>query len=315
MPTTTIVRTKELRRVLRSAGSHWVGNGFPVKSLFSYPSLGSALSPFLLLDYAAPYEFEATTERHGVGAHPHRGFETVTVVYAGEVEHRDSAGGGGCIGPGDVQWMTAGSGLVHEEFHGRNYAAQGGPFEMVQLWVNLPTKYKMSAPRYQGIESSQIPTVKLPHGHGTVRVIAGSYAGNFADAYSHDSGHDSAQTDGPAQTFSPIHVWDMRLKASPREFELAVPEGFTTLLVVLKGTVKVQAEGMMQPIRPAEVALFDRSGETLRLNCSEDVSALLLMGEPLDEPIVGSGPFVMNTPAEIRQAMADYQDGKMGHLN
>lgn len=311
MSMATALRMKELRRVLRATAGHWVGNGFPVYSLFSYPKLGSVLSPFLMLDYAAPHNFEPTTERRGVGEHPHRGFETVTIVYSGEVEHRDSAGGGGSIGPGDVQWMTAGSGLVHEEFHGRNYAALGGPFEMVQLWVNLPAKHKMTSPRYQGIKSSQIPAVKLPHGHGTVRVIAGSYAGNYADSYTHDA----AQTEGPAQTFSPIHMWDLRLKASPREFELAVPEGYTTLLVVLKGTVRVKVSGLLQPIRPAEVGLFDRSGETLRLNCSEDVTALLLMGEPLDEPIVGSGPFVMNTAAEIRQAMADYQDGKMGHLN
>ena len=311
MNTATALRMKELRRVLRPAGQHWVGNGFEVQSLFTYPSLGPALSPFLMLDYAAPQAYEPTNERRGVGAHPHRGFETVTIVYAGEVEHRDSAGGGGHIGPGDVQWMTAGSGLVHEEFHGRNYAALGGPFEMVQLWVNLPTKYKMTQPRYQAIENSHIPTVRLPHGHGSVRVIAGSFSRNFADAYSRDT----AQTDGPAQTFSPIHLWDLRLKSSPREFELAVPDGYTTLLVVLKGTVKVMASGLLQPIRAAEVALFDRSGETLRLNCSEDVSALLLMGEPLDEPIVGSGPFVMNTAVEIRQAMEDYQDGKMGRLN
>ena len=302
---------KELRRVLRSKGGRWVGNGFPVQSLFNYPSLGSVLSPFLQLDYAAPHTFEPTNERRSVGEHPHRGFEVVTVVYAGELEHRDSGGSFGHIGAGDVQWTTAGSGLVQEEFHGRSYAAQGGPFEMVQLWVNLPAKDKMTSPRYQGIEDGQIPTVKLPHGHGTVRVIAGRYAGNYVDRYSRDS----AQTDGPVKTFSPIHVWDLHLKGSPRGFELAVPEGYTTLLVVLKGTVRVKADDSLQPIRAAEVGLFDRSGEMLYLTCSEDATALLLMGEPLDEPIVGSGSFVMNTAAEVRQALMDYQEGKMGRLN
>lgn len=312
MHTSTQVKTgKELRRVLRSSGGHWLGDGFPVKSLFTYPSLGSVLSPFLMLEYAAPHMFEPTTERRGVGEHPHCGFEMVTVMYAGEVEHRDSAGGGGRIGPGDVQWTTAGSGLVHEEFHGSRYAAQGGPFEMVQLWVNLPAKDKMTAPRYQGIEDNQIPMVKLPHGRGTVRVIAGNYAGNYADSYCRDS----AQADGPVQTFSPIHMWDMRIKGNPREFDLALPEGYTTLLVVLKGTVSVKSSGSMQPICAAEVGLFDRSGEILHLNCAEDVTALLLMGKPLDEPIVGSGSFVMNTPGEVRQALADYHEGKMGHLN
>lgn len=181
---------KKLRCIQRSVGRHWVGNGFPVRTLFSYPNLGPVLSPFLLLDYAGPMEFPSTPERLGVGEHPHRGFETVTIVYAGEVEHRDSSGGGGRIGPGDVQWMTAASGLVHEEFHGRDFARRGGMFEMVQLWVNLPAKDKMAPPRYQGILDSQIPAVSLPNGQGTVRIIAGQFAG----------------AKGPAKTFTPIHV-------------------------------------------------------------------------------------------------------------
>lgn len=294
-PTHEDKSVKKLRCIQRSAGSHWVGNGFPVRSLFSYPHLGPVLSPFLLLDYAGPMEFPPTNERLGVGEHPHRGFETVTIVYEGEVEHRDSSGGGGSIGPGDVQWMTAASGIVHEEFHGREFARRGGLFEMVQLWVNLPAKDKMTAPRYQGILNSQIPTVSLPDGQGTVRVIAGEFAG----------------TKGPAKTYTPIHVWDLRL-ASDHRLDLAVPDGYTTALVVLKGAVRVHGA---EAIGAAEVGLFDRAGETIRIDRAENATALLLIGDPIDEPIVGSGPFVMNTLEEIRQAMADYQSGKMGRLS
>lgn len=286
---------KKVQRILRSHGGHWVGNGFPVRTLFAYPDLGQVISPFLMLDYAGPMDFPATTERLGVGEHPHRGFETVTIVYDGEVEHRDSSGGGGRIGPGDVQWMTAASGIVHEEFHGENFARTGGRFEMVQLWVNLPAKDKMTAPRYQEILDRQIPKVTLPNGQGSVRVIAGEYAGEK----------------GPAKTYSPIHVWDLNL-TSDQPVEFTVPEGYTAALVVLKGTVFVHNS---EAVTEAEVGLLDRSGDTLRIDRAEDVKALLLMGEVIEEPIVGRGPFVMNTSQEIRQAIADYQDGKMGHLS
>jgi redox-sensitive bicupin YhaK (pirin superfamily) len=285
---------KKLRSIQRSTERHWVGNGFPVRTLFSYSELGPILSPFLLLDYAGPVEFPATNEQRGVGEHPHRGFETVTIVYDGIVEHRDSSGGGGSIGPGDVQWMTAASGLVHEEFHGRDFARRGGRFEMVQLWVNLPAKYKMIQPRYQGILNSQIPIVTLPDGQGTVRVIAGEFAG----------------LKGPAKTFTPIQVWDMRLTGN-QQTELNLPDGYTTALVVLKGDVQVNNAEI---IGPAEVGLFDRAGTALRLASEKDAMVLLLSGEPIEESIVGSGPFVMNTAQEIRQAMGDYQSGKMGHL-
>ncbi len=285
---------KKLRCIQRSVDRHWVGNGFPVRTLFSYPNLGSVLSPFLLLDYAGPMEFTPTTERRGVGEHPHRGFETVTIVYAGEVEHRDSSGGGGKIGPGDVQWMTAASGIVHEEFHGRDFARRGGMFEMVQLWVNLPAKDKMASPRYQSIQSSQIPSVNLADGRGVIRVIAGEFSG----------------AKGPAKTFTPIHVWDLRLPTNQRT-DLAMPDGYTTALVVLRGAVRVNGS---EAVEAAEVGLFDRVGERIGIDCAEDATALLLCGEPINEPIVGRGPFVMNSAAEIRQAMADYESGKMGHL-
>ena len=233
-------RIKKLRCIQRSVDRHWVGDGFPVQTLLAYANLGPVIDPFLLLDYAGPMQFPPTSQRRGVGEHPHRGFETVTIVYEGEVEHRDSSGGGGKIGPGDVQWMTAASGLVHEEFHGRDFARRGGTFEMVQLWVNLPAKDKMTPPRYQSIVDSQIPKVALPDGGGTLRVIAGEFGG----------------VTGPAKTFTPIDVWDLRLTSdAPRE--LVVPDGFTTALVVLKGELRVNGS---EAIRAAEVGLFDRAG-------------------------------------------------------
>jgi len=283
---------KKLRCIQRSADRHWVGNGFPVRTLFSYPTLGPVLSPFLLLDYAGPMEFGPTTERRGVGEHPHRGFETVTIVYSGEVEHRDSSGGGGRIGPGDVQWMTAASGIVHEEFHGREFARRGGLFEMVQLWVNLPARDKKAPAGYQAITSDDIPTVPL--GKGTARVIAGDLAG----------------AKGPARTFTPMHVWDLRLPSAERT-DLTVPDGWTTALVVLRGELRVNGS---DALGAADVGLFDRTGTDVCIDGAKDVTALLLAGEPIDEPIVGQGPFVMNTPQEIRQAVVDYQNGRMGEL-
>lgn len=286
--------TKKLRCIQRSVDRHWVGDGFPVRTLLAYSNLGPVIDPFLLLDYAGPAQFPATKERLGVGEHPHRGFETVTIVYAGEVEHRDSSGGGGRIGPGDVQWMTAASGVVHEEFHGRDFARRGGQFEMVQLWVNLPAQHKLAPPRYQSLLASQIPVVALPDGRGSIRVIAGEFAG----------------AKGPAGTFTPIDVWDLRLEGG-HTTQLALPDGRTTLLVVLRGALRV---GGSEPVREAEVALFDRTGESIVIDAAETATALLLSGEPIGEPIVGRGPFVMNRPEEIRQAAIDYQSGRMGHL-
>jgi len=284
---------KGLVGVQSDRGSHWVGNGFPVRTLFDY-SQGQVISPFLLLDYAGPREFPPTSERLGVGEHPHRGFETVTIVYHGEVEHRDSSGGGGRIGPGDVQWMTAAGGLVHEEFHGREFARRGGLFEMVQLWVNLPAKDKLSPPHYQALLDAQIPAVALPGGQGTLRVIAGSFGG----------------AKGPAQTFSPIEVWDLRIPAGQR-VELAVPEGHTALLAILHGSLRIDGSN---PIGEASAALLERRGSTIAAQAEQDVTALVLAGQPLDEPIAGMGPFVMNTREQIEQAVTDYQSGRMGHL-
>jgi len=277
----------------RSEVPHWVGDGFPVRTLFSYNDIAKEISPFLLMDYAGPTEFEPSAHRRGVGSHPHRGFETVTIVYDGEVEHRDSAGGGGVIENGDVQWMTAASGLVHEEKHGKNFAKNGGRFEMVQLWVNLPKKDKMTKPRYQGIKSSDIPQLALPSG-GSLRVIAGQY--------------ESAE--GPAKTFSPVNLWDLRVKAGS-DITLKVPAGHTAMLFVLDG--KIKAAGT-HDVESAEIVAFDPQGETVSFHAEQDSKILFLGGEPLNEPIFGYGPFVMNDSREILQAMQDFEAGKMGEI-
>ncbi|SCX54014.1 pirin family protein [Variovorax sp. EL159] len=273
---------------------HWVGDGFPVRSLFSYDTLGRHTSPFLLLDYAGPAKFEPTVRPRGVGQHPHRGFETVTIVYKGEVSHRDSTGQGGTIGPGDVQWMTAGAGILHEEFHSDAFTRDGGELEMVQLWVNLPAKDKMAAPGYQGITDAQIPSVELGDGAGRVRVIAGDYLGHK----------------GPAHTFTPIDVWDVRLNQGA-SVTLPVPEGRVAAIVVLRGTVMVNGD---EVARDAQMVLLDRAGDALTLEANNDAVVLLLSGEPIDEPIVGHGPFVMNTRDEIVQAMKDFGSGRFGQM-
>jgi quercetin 2,3-dioxygenase len=273
---------------------HWVGDGFPVRTLFSYDSMGKHISPFLLLDYAGPAEFTPTTERRGVGQHPHRGFETVTIVYKGEVEHRDSTGNGGIIGPGDVQWMTAASGILHEEFHSEAFARSGGALEMVQLWVNLPAKDKMAEPGYQGILDREIPQLALKDNAGTLRLIAGEFDG----------------TRGPARTFTDIDVWDIRLNAG-KSATFDLPAGRNSALVVLHGSVEVNGA---QAVGEGQLALFEREGTQIKLHASHDVVLLILSGEPIDEPIVGHGPFVMNSEAEIHQAFRDFQSGKFGRM-
>jgi len=269
---------------------HWVGDGFPVRSLFSYNDLGAHISPFLLLDYAGPYAFEPTTKRRGVGQHPHRGFETVTIVYDGEVEHKDSAGNGGVIGRGDVQWMTAGGGILHEEYHSPAFAKSGGPFKMVQLWVNLPARDKLAPGGYQAIVAADIPVVDLPESAGKARIIAGELLG----------------AKGPAKTFTPINVWDLRLTRNA-DLTLDLPEGHTSMLVVLDGRVTVSGS---QSAGTAEMLLLSRDGSDVAIHADEDAALLVLTGEPIDEPIVGYGPFVMNTEAEIRQAFADFNSGR-----
>ena len=290
---------KKIIGVYRNQNMHWVGDGFPVKNLFSYDRLGQAISPFLLLDYAAPYHFNPTTAQHGVGSHPHRGFETVTIAYQGEVSHKDSTGGGGQIKTGDVQWMTAGAGLMHEEFHSEQFAKSGGLFEMVQLWVNLPAADKMTAPKYQAIEAQEIPVIELENGAGHIRVIAGRYQA------------DQLEYRGPAATFSSVNVWDGELKAE-HVHHIHVPVDHNTLLVVLSGEMLVNG---MQKVQDSSIVLFAQDGEAdIQLEALQDSKFLLLTGQPLNEPIQGYGPFVMNTKDEIIQAFNDLNSGKFGEI-
>lgn len=278
---------KKVIDILRSEGSHWVGNGFPVRSLFSYQGDTKAISPFLLFDYAGPFRFAPAFQPRGVGQHPHRGFETVTIVYDGEVSHRDSTGGGGTIGPGDVQWMTAAGGIIHEEFHSPGYTKTGGPFRMVQLWVNLPARDKMSPPGYQAIRDADIPVVDL--GGGRVRIIAGEL--NAAE--------------GPARTFTPINLWDVRLD-SDAVVELPLPAGHNAMIAVLAGHVTIDGQG----IGEAEIARLSSDDDRVAIKADGESMLLVMTGEPIDEPVVGYGPFVMNSESEIRQAVEDFNAGR-----
>ena len=285
---------KKILGVYSAQRPHWVGNAFPVRTLFSYGSHGTQLSPFLLLGHSGPVRFEPTIAPRGVGEHPHRGFETVTLVYEGEVEHRDTTGVGGHIGPGDVQWMTAASGILHQEFHSEAFTRSGGTLDMVQMWVNLPARDKMSAPGYQNLRDAQIPRVELPNGAGYVRVIAGEFSGH----------------QGPAQTHSPINVWDLRCLQGGTT-RLSLPAGHTAVLVVLRGTVTLNRQ---QLLSQDQMAHLERERVELEIEANSDAVLLLLSGEPIDEPIVGHGPFVMNSQAEINQAIADFDSGNFGRI-
>ncbi len=284
---------KSIRQVIRDVPMHWVGDGFPVRSLFTY-NHGPGFDPFLLLDYAGPHQFAPTEAKQGVGGHPHRGFETVTIVYQGELEHRDSSGSQGSIGAGDVQWMTAAAGIVHEEFHSRRFAREGGTLEMVQLWVNLPARDKNAPAGYQELRDADIPRVELPQGAGTVRVIAGDFQG----------------TSGAARTFTPINAWDLMLEADGTA-DLTVSADHNCLLVVQSGDAEVNG----QSLKSAELAVFDRDGDRITIKAASPTRLLLLSGEPIEEPIAGQGPFVMNTREEIQQALRDFQAGRMGQLS
>ena len=291
----TIVTEKAILKAYEPGSRHMVGDGFDVRNMFPSNELGSQLSPFLLLDYAGPTYYAPTDQPRGVGEHPHRGFETVTIVYQGAVNHRDSAGNVGTIGPGDVQWMTAASGVVHEEKHQKDFAKQGGTLEAIQLWVNLPKAFKMAPPRYQTILDRDIPIVSLAQEAGSLRVIAGEFQGHK----------------GPARTFTPIHLYDLRLKAGHRT-ELPVPSGYNTALFALHGQVILNHT---QSAHSAELVLFDKEGDHIVIDTQRDATVLLLSGEPIHEPVASYGPFVMNTQGEILQAMNDYRAGKMGHLS
>ena len=293
---TATAALRSVESIHRSTTFHWVGNGFHVSTYF--PSEGlppERVSPFVLMDYGPPKEFTPLARgKRGVGWHPHRGFETVTLAWEGAVAHRDNAGHAGVIGPGDVQWMTAAGGIFHEEYHEDTFARSGGRMHMMQLWVNLPSKDKTAAPAYQPITAADIPRVPLAGG-GEVRVIAGSYASASAEAR------------GPARTFTPITMLDVRLDAGG-QLPFALPSTYNALAVVAKGRVRARAE----TARAGELILFSNDGDRLELFAEEDSHVVVLAGAPIDEPIVQYGPFVMNTVNEIRQAIIDVETGKFG---
>jgi redox-sensitive bicupin YhaK (pirin superfamily) len=286
--------SKKVFGIFGSGSTHWVGDGFHVRNLFPSNGVSYEIDPFLMLDYAGPTKVAPSDRPRGVGEHPHRGFETVTIAYQGAVDHRDSGGNSGTIRPGDVQWMTAASGVVHEEKHEREFTRQGGVFEMIQLWVNLPKAHKMSPPRYQAITKEQIPIAELGQA-GYARVIAGELDG----------------VRGPAKTFTPINVIDVRLNAGQKA-ELNLPEGHKTAVVLLKGDVGLDSSHEVKG--EAQLALLSASGERVSLEAREDSVLLVLSGEPIGEPMASYGPFVMNTQEELAQAVNDYQAGRMGHL-
>lgn len=280
---------------VHSHGSkHWVGDGFPVRNIFPSNGVSAEMNPFLLLDYMGPAYFPPSERPRGVGEHPHRGFETVTLVYQGTLAHRDSTGNSGVIGPGDVQWMTAASGVVHEEMHEREFSRQGGTVEGMQLWVNLPRAHKMSPPRYQSILSRSIPTVDLGSG-ASARVIAGELSGAV----------------GPAKTRTPMNVLDLQLPAGSR-IDLSLPDGHNGGLVLRKGAVTVNRSHSLKG--EALLAVLSADGDRVSLEAQADSSLVALTGEPIQEPVAQYGPFVMNTQQELQQAFEDYQAGRMGHL-
>ncbi len=289
---------RNVKQIYRAISQHWVGDGFLVQPLFSHMGDDRGTNPFLMLDYAAPYEFSPNEARspRGVGQHPHKGFETVTIAYHGEVAHRDSSGGGGIIYEGDVQWMTAGSGIIHEEFHSENFSKKGGLFEMVQLWVNLPAKDKNTPPRYQHLAKAGIPVVELPDEAGRLRLIAGEYKGEK----------------GAADTFTEMNVWDIVLNAGKKAV-LEIPEAHNLSMVVLRGNVTLNGK---EQAGAEQLVGFEKSGGNVHIEAgSEEVKILLLSGVPIDEPVVGYGPFVMNTAEEIRQAISDFKSGKFGSID
>lgn len=285
---------KQIIGVHHADEQHWVGDGFPVRTLFSYQSMGELLSPFLMLDYASPTRFLPATTAKGVGPHPHRGFETVTIVYEGELAHKDSAGNSGTIGLGDVQWMTAGAGILHEEMHSAKFTQQGGMLSMAQLWVNLPANQKMTPPAYQAIEAERIPCIQLENDQGRARLIAGNHAG----------------LSGPAKTHTAMQVWDLQIKKGA-VISLPAANDWSTALAILHGQVKTD-KGLAGD---GSLIAYSQAGSGIELVASEDTHALFLSGEPIREPIVGYGPFVMNTKAEIAQAIDDFNGGQFGRLD
>ncbi|OYD43101.1 pirin family protein [Sphingobacterium cellulitidis] len=287
------MKEKQIEKIIKPGMPHFVGDGFRVHSFIPSAIPMQRMDPFIVFDYNSKYNFPASSIPKGVGVHPHRGFETVTLAYKGRVEHADSSGGGGIIGEGDVQWMTAASGVLHKEFHESEWSKEGGEFQMVQLWVNLPAAHKMSDPKYQALENKLIPKVQLADGLGYVEVVAGEYQG----------------TKGAASTFTPVNLFNAKLKTDGKaEFEF--PESYNTGLLILEGSVKVNG----QEVATDHFVLFENNGEKISVEAMKDALILVLSAEPINEPIAAYGPFVMNTEAEIKQAFRDFQTGKFGFL-
>lgn len=285
---------KKVLSIHHRGEGHRVGDGFPVHTIFSYRNLAAELTPFLLLDHAGPARFEPTEKPRGVDWHPHRGFETVSIAYEGEVDHEDTAGNRGTIHTGDVQWMTAGAGVLHKEMHGRDYARRGGRLELLQLWVNLPANMKMTKPRYQTLLARDIPVVPLPGDGGAVRVIAGEFSG----------------ATGPARTFTPITLLDVQLRAGHR-LQLPLRDGHSAALYILKGSIKVND---VDAANATELVIFERAGDVAMIEAVSDATIFVMNGQPIDEPVVGHGPFVMNTQEQISQAFVDLHYGKFGNV-
>jgi len=288
--------TKSVQQVFAPPAPHMVGDGFRVHNFFpsGYDMGLYRMSPFFLMDYGSKIEFPPSDTPRGVGVHPHRGFETVTIAFKGRVAHHDSSGNSGVIGEGDVQWMTAGSGLLHKEYHDLEYSKKGGPFQMVQLWVNLPAKDKMTPPKYQAIENAQMGKYVLPEKNGTLEVIAGDFEG----------------VKGPATTFTPMQVYVGRLKKGA-SLSMDLPEKFNTGLLVVEGSFKINGEN---EAATDHFVLFKNDGSTVEVEALEDGVFLLLSGEPIHETLVPYGPFLMNSKQEIMQAFQDLNAGKFGVL-
>jgi redox-sensitive bicupin YhaK (pirin superfamily) len=287
---------KQVKAVLPPPSFHMVGDGFRVHNFFpSLPLIGTdGMSPFFLMDYGSKWNVPPSEKQKGVGVHPHRGFETVTIAYSGKVAHHDSAGNSGVIGEGDVQWMTAGGGVLHKEYHEKEFSRKGGIFQMVQLWVNLPAKFKMTPPKYQAIENKDMAKFQLGDNQGVIEIIAGEFNG----------------MKGPAFTFTPVNLFNARLRENAR-VEFSFPEKFNTGLLIIEGKVKVNDEN---DATEDEFIFFENKGERIMLEALEPSVVLVLSGKPLNEPIASYGPFVMNTDAEIKQAYQDFYDGKFGYL-
>ncbi|WP_299391795.1 pirin family protein [uncultured Gelidibacter sp.] len=290
------MKTRTVQLVASPGQPHFVGDGFRVHNFIpsSYGMNMQRMSPFLMLDYNSTYAFPPSDKPKGVGVHPHKGFETVTIAYKGKVAHHDSSGGGGIIGEGDIQWMTAAKGVLHKEYHEEEWSKTGGDFQMVQLWVNLPAKDKKSDPKYQAIKNADVPLVTLPEHAGSIEVIAGDYKG----------------TTGAASTFTPVHLFNAKLhKGGTADFHF--PEHYNTALLVLEGSIVVNDK---EKVPTDHLALMANDGEAFKIEATEDALVLVLSGEPINEPIAAQGPFVMNTRDELIEAFNDFNSGKFGYL-